>query len=159
SASINLYLKGWNERDAEICMKAIKISTDAHDHGTLIRRCGIAGIVACWKAQYEECYRYATQGKRLACEVGDVYTFVTFNMLQSNALINLGQWRELQQETTTALELARKNANEPAGSLCRLTLSWLHVEAMDFDGARSLCESLDHKFLNENHFAYFYQRS
>jgi tetratricopeptide (TPR) repeat protein len=95
----------------------------------------------------------------LAREVGDIYIFVLFNMLESNALINLGEWRKLQQEATTALELAGRNANEPASALCRLMLSWLHVEAMDFDGARTLCEGVDDKFLNDNHFAYFYQRA
>jgi len=62
---------------------------------------------------------------------------------------NLGEWRGIAAGNTTALELARKNANEPACALCHLTLSWLHVEAMDFEGARALCESIDDKFLNE----------
>ena len=77
----------------------------------------------------------------------------------STALLHLGEWRDLQRETTTALELARKNGNEQASALCRLTLAWLHVEAMDFDGARALCEGVDEKTLNENQFAYFFQRA
>jgi hypothetical protein len=41
--------------------------------------------------------------------------------------------------------LAEKNANQPARELCRLTFAWLHVEAMDFQGAgaRELCEGVD----------------
>jgi hypothetical protein len=80
----------------------------SHDHGTLIRRYGIEGILDCWRSRYQECRRSGTQGKRLAREAGDVYVFVLFNVLESTALIHLGEWRELQRETTTALELATK---------------------------------------------------
>jgi class 3 adenylate cyclase/tetratricopeptide (TPR) repeat protein len=159
SASINLYLKGWQEQDAALCMKAMELSAGAQDHGTLIRRYGIEGILDCWKSRYQECRHSAAHGKRLASEAGDVYVFVIFNVLDSTALIHLGKWRELQLETTTAMELARKNANEPASAICRLTLAWMHVEAMDFDGARALCEGVDDRILNRNQFAYFIHRA
>jgi DNA-binding winged helix-turn-helix (wHTH) protein/tetratricopeptide (TPR) repeat protein len=159
SASINLYLKGWQEQDAALCVKAMELTAGAQDHGTLMRRYGIEGILACWRSRYQECRRSGTQGKRLAREAGDIYVFVLFNILESTALIHLGEWRELQRQTTTALELAGKNANEPASALCRLTLAWLHVEAMDFDGARALCECVDDKTLKENQMAYFFQRA
>ena len=92
-------------------------------------------------------------------QAGDIYVFVLFNVLESTALLYLGEWRRLQRETTSALEVASKNANRPAIALCRLTLAWLHVEAMDFDGARALCEAVDDKILGENQFAYFFQRA
>ena len=147
SASINLYLKGWQERDAGLCAKALELTAGAHDHGTLIRRYGIEGILDCWRSRYQQCRRAGTEGKRLAREAGDVYIFVLFNVLEATALIYLGEWHEVQRETTAALELARVNANHPASALCRLTLAWLYVEAMDFDGARALCEGVDEKNL------------
>ncbi|HMM90126.1 AAA family ATPase [Bradyrhizobium sp.] len=159
SSMINLYLKGWHEEDAARCVKALELSAAAQDHGTLIRRYGIEGILDCWRSRYRECRHSATLGKRLASESGDVYVFVLFNVLESTALLHLGEWRDLQRETMTALELANKNGNEQASALCRLTLAWLHVEAMDFDGARALCEGVDENTLNENQFAYFFQRA
>ncbi|MBR1282740.1 AAA family ATPase [Bradyrhizobium sp. AUGA SZCCT0177] len=159
SASINLYLKGWQDKDAALCRKAMELSEGAQDHGTLLRRYGIEGILDCWRSRYQECRRSAAHGKRLASEAGDVYVFVIFNILDSTALIHLGKWRELQLETTTAMELATKNANAPASALCRLTLAWMHAEAMDFDGARALCESVDDRILNRNQFAYFIHRA
>ncbi|WP_225674932.1 AAA family ATPase [Bradyrhizobium hereditatis] len=159
SASINLYLKGWQEQDAALCMRAMELSAGAQDHGTLLRRYGIQGILDCWRSRYQECRHSAAHGKRLASEAGDVYVFVIFNVLDSTALIHLGEWRELQLVTTAAMELAKKNANEPASALCRLTLAWMHVEAMDFGGARALCEGVDDRILNENQFAYFIHRA
>lgn len=159
SAMINLYLKGWHEEDAARCVRAMELSAGSQDHGTLIRRYGIEGILDCWRSRYRECRHCATLGKRLASESGDVYVFVLFNVLESTALLHLGEWRDLQRETVTALEFAKKNGNEQASGLCRLTLAWLHVEAMDFDGARALCEGVDENTLNENLFAYFFQRA
>jgi tetratricopeptide (TPR) repeat protein len=159
SASINLYLKGWQEREAALCVKAMELTAGAQDHGTLMRRYGIEGILDCWRSRYQECRRSGTQGKRLAHEAGDIYVFVLFNILESTALIHLGEWRELQRQTTTALEFAEKNANDPASALCHLTLAWLHVEAMDFDGARALCECVNDRILKENQMAYFFQRA
>ncbi|TPQ30999.1 transcriptional regulator [Bradyrhizobium guangdongense] len=159
SASTNLWLKGWDARDAALCEEALRVTAGARDHSTLIRRCGIEGILECLRARYEACRQTGTDGKRLAQEVGDVYVFVLFNSMESTALIHLGQWRRLQRETIAALALAEKNANPPAIALCRLALAWLHVEAMDFAGARDLCEGVDEGVLAENPFAFFYQRA
>ena len=159
SASINLYLKGWQDRDAELCARAVELTAGARNHGTLIRRYGIEGILECWRSRYQEARRCATEGKRLARAVGDIYVFVLFNVLESTALIHLGEWRDLQRETTTALELASTNANEPASALCRLTLAWLHVEAMDFDGACELCDEVDDEVFTETQFAIFFKRA
>jgi tetratricopeptide (TPR) repeat protein len=159
SASINLYLKGWREPDAKLCEKAIELTAGAQEHATLIRRYGIEGILDAWRSRYQECCHSGTEGKRLARQAGDIYVFVLFNVLESTALLYLGEWRRLQKETNSALEVASKNANRPAIALCRLTLAWLHVEAMDFEGARALCESVDDEILGENQFAYFFQRA
>jgi DNA-binding winged helix-turn-helix (wHTH) protein/tetratricopeptide (TPR) repeat protein len=159
SASINLYLKGWSEQDATLCQTAMDSTADARDHGTLIRRYGIEGILECWKSRYRECRVSATRGKELAREVGDVYVFVLFNIMEATALLHLGEWRQLQRETATALAMAVKNANRPASALCHLTFAWLHVEAMDFNGARELCEDVDDAILDENQFAFFFQRA
>jgi class 3 adenylate cyclase/predicted ATPase len=159
SASINLYLKGWRDEDAELCLKAMQVTANAKDHATLIRRDGIEGILECSRSRYQECRLSATHGKKLAREVGDVYIFVLFNVMESTALLHLGEWRQLQQETLEALALAEKNANRPARALCRLTLAWLHVEAMDFLGARDLCEDVEAMSLEENTFAFFFHRA
>ena len=57
------------------------------------------------------------------------------------------------------LELASTNANEPAIALCLLTLAWMHVEAMDFEGACELCEDVDDSVFRETQFAIFFKRA
>jgi tetratricopeptide (TPR) repeat protein len=137
----------------------MQVTANAKDHATLIRRDGIEGILECSRSRYQECRVSATHGKKLAREVGDVYIFVLFNVMEATALLHLGEWRQLQQETLEAVALAEKNANRPARALCRLTLAWLHVEAMDFEGARDLCEDVDAMALEENTFAFYFHRA
>lgn len=157
-ASNNLYLKGWSDADAALCEQAICAAAAARDFGTLIRRLGIEGIVNCWRSNYEACVANGTNGKKIAREVGDVYVYVLFNILESTALLHLGEWRRLIAETRPALAMAEKNANRPAKALCQLTLAWLSVEAMDFEGAVALCE-IGEDIAAENTFAYFFQRA
>ena len=111
----------------------MQVTAGAKDHATLIRRDGIEGILECSRSRYQECRISATHGKKLTREVGDIYIFVLFNVME---------------ETVEALALAEKNANRPASALCRLTLAWLYVEAMDFAGARDLCEDVDEAMLD-----------
>ena len=82
SASINLYLKGWREEDAALCLKAMQVTAAAKDHATLIRRDGIEGILECSRSRYQECRISATHGKKLSREVGDIYIFVLFNVME-----------------------------------------------------------------------------
>ena len=75
SASINLYFKGWRTK-TPVFAKGDELTADAQDHGTLIRRLGIEGILDCSRSRYQECRRAGTEGKRLSREAGDVYIFV-----------------------------------------------------------------------------------
>jgi DNA-binding winged helix-turn-helix (wHTH) protein/tetratricopeptide (TPR) repeat protein len=159
SASVNLYLNGWREQDAALCTKAIELTAGGRNYGILIRRYSIQGILDCWRSRYQECRRSGAEGKRLARAIGDIYTFVLFNVLESIALMHLGEWRELHREITLGIELATRNANEPGRALSRLTLAWLHVEAMDFEGARELCESVDDSLLVEDQSTFFHKRT
>lgn len=159
SASINLHLKGWSADDAALCEKAMRLTADARDHSVLVPRLGIEGIVECWRSRYHTCRVSATRGKQLSQEVGDVYVYVLFNIMEATALLHLGQWRQLQKSTSEALAMAEKNANRPGTVLCRLTFAWLFAEAMDFDAARRECESIDPELVNHTPFAFFFQRA
>ena len=107
--------------DAKLCAKAMELTAGAHDHATLIRRYGIEGILDCWRSRYQECRRAGTEGKRLARAGREIFTSSCFSMcLNSTALLYLGEWRRLQRETTSALEVASKNANRSGHALLSL---------------------------------------
>lgn len=156
TASINLYLNGWRESDAALCEKALAVTANSSDPSTLIRRYGIEGVFACSRSQYTAARTAALRGKQLAKDANDVYVFVLFNILEAVAHLHEGAWRDLRDTTQAALALAETNANLPAKVLCQLTLAWLHVEAMDFDGAQVLCESIDASVAARNPFVFMF---
>lgn len=158
-ASINLHLKGWDSEDAALCLKAMQLTPDAQDLSVLIPRLGIEGIVHCWRSNYQKSYSSAIRGKQLAREVGDVYVYVLFNILEATARLHLGHWRELDNETAAALVMSERNANRPGIALCRLTFAWLYAEAMDFEAARDACEALEPELVEQTPFAFFFQRA
>jgi tetratricopeptide (TPR) repeat protein len=159
SASLNLYLRGWRDEDADLCRQSLQLTDGAKDHGTLIRRYGIEGILKCATSDYAEVCVAATKGKAMSRAAGDVFIFVLFNVLEATALLHLGEWRALRSETLAALTLAEKNANHPARLLCQLTLAWLHAEALDFDGARTICEAVSEPVFTDNPFAFYFRRA
>ena len=114
SASINLYLKGWREDDAALCQKAMSLTADARDHGTLIRRLGIEGILECSTVALSGVPLIGDAWQTLAQEAGDIYVFVLFNVMESTALLHLGEWRQLQRETAAALGIGGEKC-QPAG--------------------------------------------
>lgn len=159
SASTNLYFKGWSAENAELCELAIQVASDAKDHITLIRRYAIEGILECWRSNYASCAAMGAKGKRLAREAGDIYVYIIFNILETTALLHLGNWRSLVRETREALELAERNANHHASALCHLTLAWLSVEAQDFKGALTLCDTVSEELGRDNPFVFFFQHA
>ena len=159
SASTNLYFKGWSAQDAKLCETAIQTASDAKDHITLIRRYAIEGILECWRSNYAMCVAVGAKGKRLAREAGDIYVYIIFNILETTALLHLGEWRSLERETRDALAASERNANHHASALCHLTLAWLSAEAFDFDGALELCDRVPDEFGRENPFVFFFQRA
>jgi tetratricopeptide (TPR) repeat protein len=158
SAIIKIQLKSWSDEDAELCRKAIDIAGRSPDPRILIRRTGIAGMLEYLRSEYRECEIAAAEGRALAQETGDVYLFGLYNMIESTALLHLGRWGDLQRRADAALAMAEKNANARAIIMCRLTIASLHVEALDFAGAKQRCEATPDSAFEADPFVFFYRR-
>jgi tetratricopeptide (TPR) repeat protein len=159
SANLNLMLKGWRREDAEFCCHVVKTTAGALDPWILLRRCSLDIVVNYLGSNYPESFRAAIEGKRLAQAIGDQYYFIIFNTMSAFALLHQGKWRELQQSVLSALAMTEKNVNRHGSALCRLTLGWLHAEALDFEGAKKYCgEALDCE-VETNPFAFFIGRN
>jgi hypothetical protein len=94
--------------------------------------------------------------QQLAQQRGDVYSFAFFNTVGAISLLHQGAWREMQQSVFKALAMTERNAIGLSGP-SRQMVTWLHVEALDFEGARKQCE----EFLEptvENHMTYAFGR-
>lgn len=159
SSSLNLYLRGWREEDAECCRVAVKMLGDAQDPRVEMRRCGIQSTLELTTSNYRECYAAAKRCQELAQERGDVYLYVIYNTFAAFSLLQLGAWREMRQRLAAALTLTERNANRQVSSMCRLMVAWLHIEALDFEGAKKRCEEALDSAVEENPVNFFLGRN
>lgn len=96
SASVGLFLNGWRKTGRHALRQGDRAECEFHEYGILIRpqwRYPVSLIAGGRDAGSAAARR--RRRKRLARLAGDVYTFVLFNVLESIALIHLGEWREV----------------------------------------------------------------
>ncbi len=158
SASLKLYLQGWQDDDAALCRTAVDMAEQAQEPDVLVRRFGIQGLLTCMTADYRSCLAAARRVKGLALANGDVYLIMIFNNLESVALLQLGEWRQLRRNTDAALAMAEKNANRHAAAMCRLMSAWLHTEALNFPAAIDLCRQAEDPALDGIPLIFFVRR-
>ncbi|QBR70826.1 transcriptional regulator [Beijerinckiaceae bacterium] len=159
SANLNLMLKGWSDEDAEVCRQVLTMIVDARDPRVLLRRCSIACVLYYSASNYAESCLAAKEGRQLAQAIGDEYYYIVFNSMVAFSLLHLGDWGALRQCVAEALEITEKNANRQGIALCRLTLGWLHAEALDFAGARQICDEALDPEVEANPFSLFIGRN
>ncbi|HTV33317.1 MAG TPA: AAA family ATPase [Methylocella sp.] len=158
-ANLGLYLKGWRSEDAEICRNSVKLTAEEQDLTILMRRCSIECILEYLTSDYRACCAAAARGQNFAKAAGEVYLYVLYNLVESFALLHLGEWKRLKQNTAAALAITEKNENFAARVLCHLTIGWLHAEAMDFEKARLYCEEALTPSTEMNPFVFFLGRT
>ncbi len=139
-ANLNLWLKNWSDEDAELCRKVLKMSAETRDPHVLIRRYSFETLLKFISSNYQDCCVAAKQGQEVAQALGDVFFFSLFSAGEMSALLHLGEWRHLRRNAAATLAMTQKNANQVASDLCLLMIAFLHVEALDFEGARQRCE-------------------
>ncbi len=159
-AQLNVTLRGWREQDADTCRQVVKVTAKALDPIILLIRCAIESVIDYFElSNYQDCRGATKHGKQLAQAIGDAYFFVLHNTIESAALLHVGEWRHLRQSVAAALAMAERNANRLAGDLCHLTIAQLHVEALDFEGARKRCEDTLDAIVETHPFNFFMCRT
>jgi DNA-binding winged helix-turn-helix (wHTH) protein/tetratricopeptide (TPR) repeat protein len=158
-ANLHLMLRGWQTEDANFCRQAVKLIAGSQDLSMLVRRCSMASVLEFLNSNYPACCEATRTGRELARLIGDVYLFVLLNTVEAFALLYLGEWGKVLQSTASALAITVRNANPQAGTLCRLTIGWLHAEAQDFAGAARCAEEALNPIVEANPFNFFVGRS
>ncbi len=159
SSNLILLLKGWQSEEAELCRQALATTARSNDPRIALRRCSIASVLGFLTSDYRACCVATKFGQELAQEIGDLYLFAIYNMLEAFAYLHCGEWRALRESVTAALALSENNANREAAVLSRLTLGWLHAEALDFAGAKRLAEAALDPAAEKNPFNFFLGRN
>jgi DNA-binding winged helix-turn-helix (wHTH) protein len=159
AANLRMMLKGWSNEDAAFCAHASELIGDSQDLSMRMRRCSMEVVVEFLRADYAACSAAADRGKTLVRIVGDIYLFALYNMVQSYALLYLGEWGRLQTNLRSTLAISERNANTQASALSMLTLGWLYAEAQEFERAVESAEATLNPAVEDNPSCFFIGRN
>jgi tetratricopeptide (TPR) repeat protein len=143
-----LWLCGWNPQDAEEYRNAIGE----------IRKLGSRHIVAphllnysciqCCSSEYRESLRNYADGMTMLLDVDSVHPSLSgirwrlWEHVQQLDLVFLGEWGEALREIEEAIAMAHKNGDYFfRARAMQLRRAWLHLQACDFGGVLTICES------------------
>jgi DNA-binding winged helix-turn-helix (wHTH) protein len=157
-ANLSLYLKGWRDDEGELCRRATEILSHSQDPFIVMRRHRIENTIDLMTSDYKKTYSGSEHGQQLARNNGDLFMYILFSVFGAISLLHLGRWGELSRHLVEALKIAEKNESRHLTCPFYLLTAWLHVEALDFDGAILRCtETLDPE-VDENPFNFFLGR-
>jgi DNA-binding winged helix-turn-helix (wHTH) protein/tetratricopeptide (TPR) repeat protein len=133
---------GWRDEDAQACVAAIDAARRADDVALLSLHVGRYSYFQFARSEYRAAYRTAEEGLQLALEVGDVFNYLVCQFSRARSLLHVGQWGDVLRILRDGLQMAEKNGQHQWAMIFRIGLAWLHLEALDFAGARQLCETV-----------------
>jgi DNA-binding winged helix-turn-helix (wHTH) protein/tetratricopeptide (TPR) repeat protein len=140
AAGTRLYYDTWRSQDAEICASA----------NQTIRRLSGSGaphypemhyaLIQPLQGDYYETLKTAEAGILKMNDTTSPVSYLFALVAKVVALMHLGQFGEALEVVRTARERAEKNGNDPR--LLNLREAWLRTFALDFEGARRVCETI-----------------
>jgi tetratricopeptide (TPR) repeat protein len=140
AACVRLYYDTWRSEDAEVCAFATE---------TIRRLSGSGGFqypemhyahLQPLQGGYQEALRIAEAGILRIGETTNTVSYLLALGAKTVALMHLGRLGDALQVMSTASERAKKNGNDPW--LLTIREAWLRTVALDFEGARQLCETM-----------------
>jgi DNA-binding winged helix-turn-helix (wHTH) protein/tetratricopeptide (TPR) repeat protein len=148
-ASWRIVTNGWTKEDAEICAAARArihaLSDELPEYHEILY-----AHVQWTQGDYAGACRTARAGIPRSIENDNLVVYLSAHSSLAQALLHLGNWGELLEVVSTALDVAQKNGNVPWLGIFRATLAWLRFHAGDIAGALQLSESLLSTHREEN---------
>ena len=131
-------LRGWQPDDALACKEAAAAARRNPDRALLSLLLARSSYFQRLAGDYRAALETAEEGLGLALEIGDAYEFLFCQYSRSQALLLLGQWGEMLGVAAAAGQMAGRNGSRLWQLFFRLATTSLHLQALDFAGARDL---------------------
>ena len=141
-----VWASGWNAGDAEESRSALAQIRAAGDPVILAPHLIDYSMIPAYSSEYREACRSLVEGRAtLRAAIGE-NPYVSFpyelaQVLLPNCLMYLGEWGEALREIDAAVTMLDRNGDYHRAQAIRLLRAALHLHAMDFAGARDICES------------------
>jgi DNA-binding winged helix-turn-helix (wHTH) protein/tetratricopeptide (TPR) repeat protein len=139
-SSRRIRLHGWQADDFQACVEATDAARDANHTNFLGLGVMHLSFFETFRSRERDACRAADEGMRIALESGDSFLYISCQYFKSWALLHLGQWGEALSLVNDSILLAERNGHGTATTLLRVMQARLHAQALDFAGARRICQ-------------------
>jgi len=140
AACARLYYDTWRSQDAEICVSAEQTVRRLTGSGAPQYPEMPYAILHPLQGDYQGTLKIVEAGILKVSENTNPVSYLLALGIKAVALMFSGQFGEALKVIRTAGERAEKNGNDPW--LLNIREAWLRTIALDFEGARRLCESM-----------------
>ncbi|MGX2030586.1 MULTISPECIES: AAA family ATPase [Methylocaldum] len=134
-------LQGWSEHYIRDCRKAMDMARATRNRELLNASLTLHSSFEYARADYRSAIALAREAMEIAQNRGDALQYMVCEALCIRSMLHIGEWGEARRHIAKALEMAERNGNVFAIIHFTLLMSWLHEQALDYEGARSLCQA------------------
>ena len=144
-----VWVEGWSAREAEQVRRIFRKLLHQCEPMELARQTIEYGMIQWACAEYRESYQCVSDGldalrKTLADH--NPYLSIAYQKGQfylPRALLFRGEWGRALEALDASIDLADKNGDSFPGQMLRLSRSWIHFHAMDFDEVLATSERVE----------------
>ena len=141
-----VWASGWSAGDAEESRSALAQIRAAGDPAILAPYLIYYGVIPAYSSEYREACRNLVEGRAmLRATIGEnpyvSFPYEVVQVLLPTCLMYLGEWDKALQEIDATIAMLDANGDYYRGQTARVHRAALHLHAMDFAGARDICES------------------
>jgi DNA-binding winged helix-turn-helix (wHTH) protein/tetratricopeptide (TPR) repeat protein len=140
AAAVRLLYDTWRKEDAELCASAHQMMRHLGDSSTPPYHQMIYGYIQALQGNYREAFEIF---EAFIPKMDETTSLMAYHWAlggKTFVLLYLGEFGEVLRLVRAEKEMAKKNANDPW--LFNFREAWLHTLALDFAGARRVCESI-----------------
>lgn len=142
-----VWARGWNAQDAEECQNALAEIRKSDDRLLTAWHLIDCNFMQWSSSQYREAKRSAVENLAILFEGGGENPYLSFTHWLSQfilpwTLLFLGDWGEALGEIRAGISMVDKNGDHYRGQTLLLYQAWVHLNAMDFAGVVTICESV-----------------
>jgi len=139
-ASRRIRMEGWRAEDFEACREAAEAARASNHANYLCLALMHLSFFESFRSHEREACRAADEGMQLALELGDSFLYISCQYFKVWALLHLGEWGVALDLIKDSLVLSEKDGHGTAITVLRVMEARLHAQAMDFQGARDICQ-------------------
>ena len=140
-----LSVSGWSAYDAREFWEGLAERGEHHGLPASVADLVDESFIRMTCGEYRKARRRALGARAKLLELGanpnSRIEFEIGSALAAFSLIYLGEWGQALEEYAAAIASAKRNANYHYLQWLVAQQAWLHLQAMDFNGVRAICES------------------